>query len=184
MVKQQIGYTALFIMSALTGCSDGAGGGNPVPPNSTVQLNQSGITWDIGETASPCRVRSNPYNDHTIAISVLDPNGSPLGNVDFRVVVDLSGNTYFFEPAPPEPPGLPVLQLYEDRNGNGVVDDPEELVSSNTSSAFKTTTDQYTGTKMVLLRVNLSCTYRGNLHVFAGAAYGSVNVEVKTITPP
>lgn len=184
MVKQQVGYTALFIMSALTGCSDGAGGGNPVPPNSTIQLNQSGITWDIGETASPCRVNPSPYNDHTIAISVLDPNGSPLGNVDLRVVADLSGNT--FEPTPPTPPALPALpalQLYEDRNGNGVVDDPAELVSSNTSSAFKTKTDQYTGTKIVLLRVNLSCTYRGNLHVFAGAAYGSVNVEVKTVTP-
>jgi hypothetical protein len=159
----------------LVGCGDGGGGGgDPVPPNSTVQINQPEITWEIGEPADPCVVDPNYYHDHTIAISVLDPDNSPLGGVDLRIVADLSGNTFS---------GTTVLQLYDDRNANGVVDDPRELVSSNTMPAFRTETDRYTGTKNVLLRVNLSCPYRGSLHVFAGAAYNHINVEVKAATP-
>lgn len=170
MYSNRFGRLSLLIAAVLTGCG---GGGNPVPPNSTVQTSipDNGIVWDIAAPAvTPCVINPARYNDHTIAISVLDGNRSPLGNVDIRVVVDLAGNTYS---------NTPVLGLYDDFNANGVVNDPAELVSSNTSPAYTTKTDAYTGTKILLLRVNLSCPYRGNLHVYAGTAYKGGTIEVK-----
>ena len=173
MFKQRFGYMALFMTLALAGCgSSSIGGGDPVPLNSTVKINPSSITWTIpAPLATPCVVDFNNHNDTPIAISVLDSSQSPLGNIGIRVLADLSGNTYS---------GSPVLKVYDDLNGNGVVDDPAELVSSNTSPAFNTFTDKYTGTKNILLRVNLSCPYSGNLYVFAGAAFASINIVVKT----
>ena len=167
MFRQLLGYTTLLLSVVLSGC----GGGDPVPPSSTVLISPSSIKWEISAKPTPCPVNSNVFIDHTIVISVLDTNNSPLGSVDIRVVTDLTGNTFS---------GLPVLNVYDDKNGNGVVDDPAELVSSNTSPAFMTATDRYTGTKTILLRVNLSCPYKGNLHVYAGAAYSNINIEVKT----
>lgn len=167
--KSNLTFTVFLLVATLAGCGDG-GGGDPVPLGSSVRINQAAIEWEIGATPTPCPVNLNNYNDHTIAISVLDSNNSPLGSVDIRVMADLSGNTYS---------GTDVIKIYDDLNGNGVVDDPAELVSSNTSPAFLTQTGRYTGTKIVLVRVNLSCPYRGNLYAFAGAAFGSINIEVK-----
>jgi len=168
-----------FLMVCLTllagcGASEG-GGGNPVPVGATVQVNPETIQWEIGN-GDPCVIDPGIYNDHTIAISVLNNSGAPIGNVDIRVMADLSGNTFS---------GIDVIKVYDDLNGNGVIDDPAELVSSNTSPSFVTKTEHYSGTRNVMVRVNLSCPYRGNVHVFAGAAYGSANIQVtqRTATP-
>jgi len=174
--RNTAGLVVMLLAGAmLPGCgaSDG-GGGNPVPVGATVQVNPSAIQWEIGN-GDPCVIDPAVYNDHTVAISVLNSSGAPLGNVDIRVMADLSGNTFS---------GTDVIKVYDDLNGNGVIDDPAELVSSNTSPSFITKTAQYSGTRIVLVRVNLSCPYRGNLHVFAGAAYGSTNIEVTQRPPP
>jgi len=152
------------------GASSG-GGGDPLPVNASVQISPASITWDIAD-GPDCTAF---YQDYTISITVFDAHNSPLGNVDLRIVADFAANTA----SPPE-----VLRIYEDFNGNGVVDDPAEYVSSNTSPAFMTKTARYTGTKIILLRAYLGCNYRGNLWVYAGPAFANMNIEVKEPAAP
>lgn len=170
-MKKKIHTLAVWLLVGLVGCGASE---NPVPTDATVQINPSSIPWEISDRPSPCLVDPSIYNDHTIAISVMDSNNSPLGNVDIRITADLTGNTFS---------GIDVIRVYDDLNGNGVVDDPAELVSSITSPAFTTKTSNV-GTKLILVRVNLSCPYRGNLNVYAGSAFGSTNIEVSERTTP
>lgn len=171
--KEMSHTTTLVFIASLLGCGQG-GGGDPAPPGSSVRINPSSIEWDISDRPALCAINQAVYHDHTIAISVLDANNSPVGNVDIRIVPDLAGNTYS---------GTPVIKLYDDLDQDGIIDDPNELVSSNTSPAYVTQTDRYTGSKTMLLRVNLSCPYRGNLYVYAGSAFNSINIQVNEIPP-
>lgn len=173
-------FTLWVLVTVLVGCgaSEG-GGGNPVPVGSSVVINPPSIAWDITapppppESCFPDDPALVTYNDHTLAISVVNSNNVPLGDVEIRVVASLAGNTYA---------GIEVLKIYDDRDGDHVVDDPDELVSSNTSPAFVTRTARHTGEKYILLRVNLNCTYRGNVYVYAGTAYGSAEIQVQEIS--
>lgn len=159
-----------MVGAMLTACGPG-GDESPVPPGSTVRVSPSNVTWNI----TPVRdINSNPicvsgrYNDHTFSISVENSSGQPLGEVDLRIRIDLAANTS----------STNLMQLYDDLNGNGVIDDPAELVSGP-GSVFFTKTSRYSGEKTVMVRVNTSCTYGGDLTVNAGAAFGSAHIEVQ-----
>ena len=81
--------------------------------------------------------------------------------------------------------GPPVLALYEDLNSNGVVDAETELVSGTEDSGYVGETRKYSGDKHMFLRINLSCSYKGNVHVRSQFAYRQMNVAVnatKTVT--
>lgn len=153
-----------------TACGPG-GDEDPVPPGASVTINPQDIEWDI--TPSAVCVEGI-YNDHTLAITVQNDNGVPLGEVDLLISADLAANTSAFD----------LIRLYDDVNGNGVVDHPQELVSSNGSPAFFTKTDKFSGTRTLLVRVNLSCTYRGNVNVFAGSAFASTSINVQQDNTP
>jgi len=85
--------------------------------------------------------------------------------------LDLAANTFS---------GFPVLELYDDRNNNGVIDAPEELVSDNVDEGFETKTDSDKGDKFVIVRVNLSCPYRGTLGAFIeGGVFNSIGISVE-----
>lgn len=177
IVNKGMRNSVVLLLGMLMGC--GGADENPVPVNATVLVSPNAIEWQIPPvpTGQTCSDVFDPsyYNDHTIAVSVMNANNSPLGDIDLRIIADLAGNTYS---------GIEVVKVYDDFNGNGVVDDPAELVSSNASPAFTTKTSR-NGTKVILVRVNLSCPYRANLNVYAGAAFGSINIEVteNTTTP-
>ncbi len=167
-----VAQALLFLGAAvLAACGPGADE-HPVPPGAQVQIEPQDFTWTIVPAQDS---QGNPvclegvYNDHTFVIRVVDANGSPLGEVDLRVRLDLAGNTSS---------GPDVLRLYDDYNGNGVVDHPQELVSAAGQPALFTRTAKYTGEKIVLVRVNLSCTYRATLTAIAGSAHGSASIEV------
>lgn len=158
------------IGTLLSGCGSGADE-NPVPPGSSVRVNPTEVTWNITPITD---VNGNPvcvngiYNDHTFTISVLNSAGQPLGDVPLSIRLDLAANTSSTD----------LMRLYDDANGNGVVDHPQELVSGSGSVLF-TTTARYTGEKIVIARVNTSCTYGGDLTVVAGPAFGSAHIEVR-----
>jgi hypothetical protein len=163
--KLKIVLLLTFVVS-LAGC--GGGDSNPIPVGGKVTMSQTEINWKLGNPGV-CVEDAN-YNDHVVFITVTDSSDRPLGDVEVLMSVDLTGNTS---------PGVPVLKLYEDKNSNGVVDDPEEYVSGVGDPFFKTRTDKYSGTKMIILRVNLTCTYSGILNVFSGsAATGRLDVNV------
>lgn len=161
---------ATVLGAMLGGCGSGADE-NPVPPGSIVRMSPPSVTWNItpvlDTNGDPICV-SGIYNDHTFSISVENSSGQPLGEVDLRIRIDLAANTSFTD----------LMQLYDDLNGNGVADHPAELVS-NPGSVFFTKTSRYSGEKIVIVRVNTSCTYGGDLTVNAGAAFGSAHIEVQ-----
>ena len=53
-----------------------------------------------------------------------------------------------------------MLKLYDDKNGNGVVDDPEELVSDFGQLQFTTKTKEFSGEKLMFVRMDLACAYK------------------------
>jgi len=109
------------------------------------------------------------YQDLPILISVTDTSGTPMGNAEVLLYSDYSGNTFT---------GPDVIQIFADTNGNGVVDADTELVSGIDSDAYKTITDQYNGTAMVFVRMNLTCPYSGSLKAFVGSSVAQAQLEV------
>jgi hypothetical protein len=141
-----------------------------LPPQSRIRIFPEQIHWKISPTRQPCEINPDLYNDQTISISVVDGSDVPLGDVKVRLLLDLAGNTFS---------GTPRLALYADRNSNGVVDGPEELVSDESAPAFETQTGQHSGNTSVIVRVNLSCEYRGTLYAYAGDASASTEINVQ-----
>lgn len=161
----------MTMVSAILGACGPGGDENPVPPGSTIRINPSDQTLNITPVLD---INGNPicvsgrFSDHTFSISVENSNGQPLGEVDLRIRVDLAANTS----------STNLIQLYDDLNSNGVVDDPAELVSSP-GSVFFTKTSRFSGEKIIIVRLNTSCTYGGDITVNAGAAFGSAHIEVQ-----
>ncbi len=121
------------------------------------------------DPSEDCRFDPNRYLDVPLNITLTDAQDAPIGNAEIGVYVDFAGNTYS---------GSETLQLFQDKNGNGVVDAATELVSDFNSDIFRTNTDRWHGNALLLLRINLSCTYRASVFAFAGAVTGSANIEV------
>lgn len=170
-MRSSIGAGLMLVtcVAAIAGCGSGKDE-NPVPPSSSVQIDPAGVEWMI-MSATPCPFDPGNYNDSLISIKVINQQGSVLGKVRLTISLDLAGNTYS---------GTEVLALYEDKNANGIIDDPQEKVSSNMAPIFITETNEYTGDKQLFVRVNLSCPYRGNLNVFTnGDAAGQLNISVQ-----
>lgn len=156
-----------LILSLVAGCG---GDDHPVPPKSTVVIGPQSVTWDIPQRQSPCPYDPALYVDQVFVIRVEDSDSVPLGGVDLRILTSLSGNTSS---------GVQeALRLYDDYNGNGVVDDPEELVSGNGAPAYFTKTEEFSAEKSVIVRINLSCAFRGMLEVSAGGFYGNAQMQV------
>lgn len=177
--KLKMVFLVAFITS-LSAC--GGGDSNPIPVNSSVRVSPTSTKWNItpqvGCDPTSEESISDVYNDTIVSVSVLDADSRPLGDVELTIGLDLAGNS--FGPRPPDAGTFAPLRLYEDKNSNGVVDDPDELVTAPGDPFFRTRTDKYTGIKMLILRVNLSCTYRGFMTAFAGSAtFASLEVEVK-----
>jgi len=89
--------------------------------------------------------------------------------VDLAFSLNFAGNTFS---------GFPVLKLYDDKNGNGAVDDPEELVSDFADPLFSTKTAEFSGEKLMFIRMDLACAFTGTLFVQAGPSLGMMELKV------
>ncbi|MCG7983457.1 MAG: hypothetical protein JAY90_12015 [Candidatus Thiodiazotropha lotti] len=162
-----------LIMSACNNSDD------QLPPNTQVQVAPSSYTWTVTELLNgegQCIYDNNVYQDTIVQISVLDGNDRPIGEVDISMYLSPSNST-----SPIEFNNEYVFYLYDDFNGNGVVDHPQELVSSTGDSIlYEAQTEKYHGTKYMIIRTNTSCGgFRATLGVFAGSAYGSMGISTE-----
>ena len=75
--------------------------------------------------------------------------------------------------------GFPVMALFDDRcgNGNGVVDD-FELVSDVDDEIAVVKTDFFGGDRPLLLRINVSCPFRGEVFAFIDGVSGRATIDV------
>lgn len=159
----------LLLSLLLVGC----GTDQQLMPGSSVAITPSSKELNITEILDEngqCIWYEDNELDIPLVIQVLDAGGAPVGNADLTVYVDWSGNTF--------PNGLEALKLYEDLNGNGVVDHPSELVSGAGDAIYRTQTEEYTGEKLLLLRINLSCEYKGDVYAISDGYTGFMNVNV------
>ena len=151
-----------------------------LPPNTQIQVAPSSYTWTVTEflnSEGQCIYSNDVYQDTVVQISVLDSDDRPIGEVDISMYLSPSNST-----SPVEFDNEYVFYLYDDFNGNGVVDHPQELVSSTGDSIlYEAHTEKYHGTKSMIIRTNTSCGgFRATLNVFAGSAYGSMEISTET----
>lgn len=115
-----------------------------------------------------CTFDPNRFVDLPVLMRLRAGNGSPIGGAAVRVYVDFAANTFS---------GYPALALYEDRNGNGVVDADAEL-ASDADDAIATVRTDDDGAHALLLRVNISCPYRGEVFAYVGGVGAQASIEV------
>ncbi|MEW7985750.1 MAG: hypothetical protein AB2794_04175 [Candidatus Thiodiazotropha endolucinida] len=124
-----------------------------------------------------CIFYPDDYQDNVMVVTVSDPNDRPIGEMKLELYLSPSNST-----SNPILSNQHVFYLYDDLNGNGVVDHPEELVSgSGDLILYETETEKYHGTKAVIVRTNTSCGgYRATLHAYAGDGYGAMEINTQT----
>ncbi len=151
----------------LSGCSN-----DTVPVDSALTITPESHSTHITERQSAqgqCLFDANNHVDIPILMLLTTANGSPIGEATLNVYTDFAANTYS---------GLPVLSLYDDLNSNGVVDADSELISGTNDSIARVKTGQWTGARSLLLRVNLSCAFKGEVFAFTGGISGRASIDV------
>ena len=162
-----------FLLSACNNSDD------QLPSGTKVKVAPTSYTWTVTElldNTNTCIFFPDSYQDNVVHITVTDSEDRPIGEVDISLYLSPSNNT--------SPPGFEdqhVFYLYDDFNGNGVVNHPEELVSGTGDPIlYETDTEKYHGTKTMIVRTNTSCGgYRATLHVYAGDGYGTMEINTE-----
>jgi|GEM_PF-829778 len=150
-----------------------------LPVGAQLSIAPEAITIAIEERLDPagrCILDADRYVDKALVLALTDAQGSPIGGTDVSVYTDYSGNTFS---------RFPVLNLYDDRNGNsnGVVDAESELVSGADDAIAIVKTGRFGGDRVLLLRVNTSCAYAGQVFAFADGVTASLQVEITPDAP-
>lgn len=151
---------------------------NQLPADSKISVFPTDVQWNIGNRTT-CNLVEGPFNDQQVQLSLVDADNLPLIQAPLTVSLDLSESSSN---------GAAVLGLYDDLNGDGLYQH-DELVSDNTRAAYATHTDSRSGVKRLMVRVNLSCPYRGSLYAFAGntgtlLSVNVINDDTTTTTDP
>ena len=159
----------LLLASALTiaGCGD-----NPVPVDASLSITPGTYTSRIVERQNEtgqCLFNANHHVDIPILLQLTTADGSPIGDAELNVYIDFAENTYS---------GLSTLELYDDLNSNGVVDARLEYISGFNDDIARVRTDEWSGSRMLLLRINLSCSFRGEIFAYTGGVSGRADIEV------
>ena len=153
----------------LGACSTGQ-----LPSGTTLAISPSARTIDVVERRDAddnCLFDAANHVDLPVLLALRDAQGAPIGDAEVTVYVDFAANTYG---------GRPVLALYDDLNGNGVVDADSELVSGAEDGVARVRTSRYGGDRALLLRANLSCPYRGEMFAFTDAVSATATIEVSS----
>lgn len=143
-----------------------------VPPGSTLSISPEENNWEIFDRRDEegrCSIDPSQYVDLPILISLRNSGGVPIGDAEVSVYVNLADNTYS---------GFPVLQLYDDRNSNGVIDGDGELVSDGADRIARVSLSRYGGERLMLLRANLSCPWRSGVFAYVEGVSALASVQV------
>ena len=166
-------FARICLCVALPLLVSACGDSNQLPIGAELRIAPDSRTITVADRTDAngnCIINPDLFVDMPILISTLDGNGSPLGDVDVSVYVDFSGNTFS---------GPPVLSLFDDRRGNdnGVIDD-FELVSGSGDDIAVVKTDVFGGDRPLLLRVNVSCPFKGDVFAFSDGVSGTSVIEI------
>lgn len=158
----------VFPILVLVGCSTDP----QISPTSRMSIQPESLRFDVDEVTDSngnCIFIPEFFQDVPVNLAIVNANDQAVGDSRIAVYLDFSGNTFS---------GLEVLQLFADNNGNGVIDPTDELITGIGDDAVVVQTTRFGGNALLLLRINLSCGFRGNLFAFSGPVAGSSQVEV------
>ena len=151
-----------------------------VPTNASLSITPQTHTTHITERQNEsglCLFDANHHVDIPILLQLTTADGSPIGDAELNVYVDFAENTYS---------GLTTMELYDDLNSNGVVDAQQEYISGFDDDIARVRTDEWSGSRMLLLRINLSCSFSGEVFAYTGGISGRAEIEVvadETVRP-
>lgn len=159
--------SAFALAIGLIGCT------NDVVPTSAV-LTVTPATHEISITerqneAGQCLFDASRYVDIPILMQLNTADGSPIGDITLNVYADFAANTYS---------GIAAFSLYDDLNSNGVVDPDTEFVSAVNDDIAQVKTGKWTGSRSLLLRINLSCSFLGSVFIYTGGTSARAAIEV------
>ncbi len=165
-------FPAIFVvMSAvlLLACS----AEQQLPVGASLSISPQTRTLTISDRSNAegnCLINPDYYIDWPIVLALTDSAGNPVGHQNVQVYLDFAANTYA---------GYPVMALYDDRRGNsnGVVDE-FELVSDIDDQIVTVKTDVYGGDRPLLLRVNISCPFTGEVFAFVDGVSASSTIDI------
>lgn len=169
---QQLRHTLVLLACCLGITACGGQDSQQLPGTASLSVSPSQLSWDIDVSPDGCTFDPSFYNDHSFRVSLAD-GGAAIGDIDVDILANLTAATFT---------GAEVIQLYEDTNGNGAIDNGiDRLVSQLGGGAYRMRLNDQ-GYNTLLVRVNLSCPYRADIQFFAGAATNSINIEVTANT--
>lgn len=176
--KRLVSGPSVFLLSLLFSACNNSN--DQFSPGTNVSITPTSFTWTVTElldNQGQCIFYPDDYQDNVMVVTVSDPNDRPIGEMKLELYLSPSNST-----SNPILSNQHVFYLYDDLNGNGVVDHPEELVSgSGDPILYETETEKYHGTKAIIVRTNTSCGgYRATLHAYAGNGYGAMEINTQT----
>lgn len=159
------------------GCSSD----DQLPPGTSVNISPGAVDWQVTELRDDngdCIFVEGDFQDNIFIITVTDRGGRPIGEANLSINLSPSNST-----SNPLFDDRFVFHLYDDLNSNGVVDHPAELVSgSNDPILYETETEEFHGTKSIIVRTDTSCGGSlANLSAFAGEGFASVSITTTAI---
>lgn len=167
VVSRTSTLAAIVALALSSGCSN-----DQLPSDAKLSISPDSRTYKINEQLDE-EGNCIFYEDYTIDIplqvSLRDGSGNPIGDVELSVYADWTESTFGGRRFP--------LALYRDMNGNGMIDEDVELVSGADDDVAKFMTSEFGGSATLLLRINLSCSYRGQVFVFSEFASASTDIE-------
>ena len=172
-IADKIRVVAAAVLSGvlLAGCST-----DQLPIGSTLRISPEDRNIRIVELLDEngtCIFFDNNFVDTPVVITLVDAQQSPIGDAEVSVYLDFAENTFT---------GVPVLGLFRDLNGNGVIDDESEFVSGINDPIAMVRTRDFSGDSTLLLRVNLSCAFRGEMFAFVDGVTATATISVEAVS--
>lgn len=159
-----LALTAISLTAATCGKDDN---NNPVyvaPAGTTITINPSSV--DLKITGGAC-TGGVSYKDQMFTITLYDKsstesNPQPMNGISMVINLDYSSNYSSTD--------VRAMQLYDV--------DPSSGNISPVTVPFTTATGN-SGTKVVWVRMDVSCTYTGSLEVSAKSAYNNAEIKIE-----
>lgn len=175
----------LSVLLLSSGLLSGCGNDSEAPVDGSIVIAIGASEWTVfDDPMDPTPACIGAFIDiEAITITVLDANGTPLGNVDIDVMVQLAGNTSangagLF--------GTGLVDLWDDFDGNNAITDNtgvwqlnEQVSGSADPQLYKTQTGP-NGTRTLFLTADLSpdCEYTASISVRSGTVFEALEFDV------
>lgn len=158
--------SSLIVLMAC--CTFSCNDTDQLPVGAEIKAFPEEVSWIVGP-AETCVFSPDYYNDTIVSLSLVDENNSGIVDAAIDVSLDLSEATFT---------GTETLRLYYDKNADGIYSE-DEKVSVADGPLFSARTDSLNGVLRVMVRVNLSCPYKGTLYAYAGNTAAAVGFDIK-----